>query len=127
MLAASTDDEFIKEIEDKYYRLLFDEIYDFVVETTKEIFTDKPADLIVGIHLCKGNFRSTFIHGAGDYDYVARRFDELGYDAYFLEYDTDRSGGFEPLQRIKNKDTEVVLGLITLKDTPLEDKVVIEK
>jgi len=127
ILAALTDEEFVKEIEEKSYGLPIDDIYDLVVKTTQDIFSDKPEDLIVSTHLCKGNFRSTFIHGAGDYDYVARRFDELGYDAYFLEYDTDRAGGFEPLQHIKNQDTEVVLGLITSKTGQLEDKTVIEK
>ncbi len=127
ILAALTDEEFVREIEEKCYGLPIDEVYDLVVQTTQEIFKDKPEDLIVSTHLCKGNFRSTFIHDAGDYDYVARRFDELGYDAYFLEYDTERAGGFEPLQHIKNKDTEVVLGLITSKTGPLEDKTAIEK
>jgi len=127
ILAALTDREFVREIEEKCYGLPIDEVYDLVVQTTQDIFKDKPEDLIVSTHLCKGNFRSTFIHDAGDYDYVARRFDELGYDAYFLEYDTERAGGFEPLQHIKNKDTEVVLGLITSKTGPLEDKTSIEK
>src|SRR5699024_3402212 len=127
ILAALTDEAFDKEIEEKCHVLQINDLYDHVVKTTQEIFKYKPEDLIVRTHLCKGNFRSTFIHGAGDYDYVARRVDDLGYDAYFLEYDTDRAGGFEPLQHIKNRDTEVVLGLITSKTAPLEDKTVIEK
>jgi len=126
ILAALTDDEFVQEIEEKCYGLSIDKVYDLVVETTQYIFKNKPEDLIVGTHLCKGNFRSTFIHGSGDYDYVARRFDELGYDAYFLEYDTERAGSFEPLAHIKNTNTEVVLGLITSKTALLEDPSVIE-
>src|SRR5699024_1330391 len=126
ILAALTDDEVVQEIEEKCYGLSIDKVYDIVVETTQYIFKNKPEDLIVGTHLCKGNFRSTFIHGSGDYDYVARRFDELGYDAYFLEYDTERAGSFEPLAHIKNTNTEVVLGLITSKTAPLEDPSVIE-
>ncbi|MDY7102782.1 MAG: 5-methyltetrahydropteroyltriglutamate--homocysteine S-methyltransferase [Actinomycetota bacterium] len=80
---------------------------------------DKPDDLTVGVHLCRGNFRSTFF-ASGGYEPVAEvLFTELDVDAFFLEYDDERSGGFEPL-RFLPKDKTVVLGLITSKFPTLE-------
>ena len=79
----------------------------------------RPDDLTVGIHLCRGNFRSTHF-ASGGYDPVAEvLFDELHVDAYFLEYDDERSGGFAPL-RFLPADKTVVLGLITSKFPALE-------
>jgi 5-methyltetrahydropteroyltriglutamate--homocysteine methyltransferase len=79
----------------------------------------RPDDLTVGVHLCRGNFRSTFF-ASGGYEPVAEvLFTELDVDAYFLEYDDERSGGFEPL-RFVPPDKTVVLGLITSKRPELE-------
>jgi 5-methyltetrahydropteroyltriglutamate--homocysteine methyltransferase len=79
----------------------------------------RPDDLTVGVHLCRGNFRSTFF-ASGGYEPVAEvLFTELDVDAYFLEYDDERSGGFEPL-RFVPLDKTVVLGLITSKRPELE-------
>jgi len=79
----------------------------------------RPDDLTVGVHLCRGNFRSTFF-ASGGYEPVAEvLFTELDVDAYFLEYDDERSGGFEPL-RFVPPDMTVVLGLITSKRPELE-------
>jgi 5-methyltetrahydropteroyltriglutamate--homocysteine methyltransferase len=79
----------------------------------------RPDDLTVGVHLCRGNFRSTFF-ASGGYEPVAEvLFTELDVDAYFLEYDDERSGGFEPL-RFVPIDKTVVLGLITSKRPELE-------
>jgi len=79
----------------------------------------RPADLTVGVHLCRGNFRSTHF-ASGGYEPVAEvLFNELNVDAYFLEYDDERSGGFEPL-RFVPPDKTVVLGLITSKRPELE-------
>ena len=79
----------------------------------------RPADLTVGIHLCRGNFKSTHF-ASGSYEAVAEvLFNEMNVDAYFLEYDDERSGGFEPL-RFFPKDKQLVLGLVTSKTAVLE-------
>ncbi|MGD9701151.1 MAG: 5-methyltetrahydropteroyltriglutamate--homocysteine S-methyltransferase [Acidimicrobiia bacterium] len=79
----------------------------------------RPVDLTVGIHLCRGNFRSTHF-ASGGYEPVAEvLFTELDVDAYFLEYDDERSGGFAPL-RFVPEDKTVVLGLVTSKRPALE-------
>ena len=80
---------------------------------------DRPEDLTVGVHLCRGNFRSTWF-ASGGYEPVAEvLFNELEVDAYFLEYDDERSGDFAPLRFVPAAKT-VVLGLITTKTPELE-------
>jgi 5-methyltetrahydropteroyltriglutamate--homocysteine methyltransferase len=80
---------------------------------------DRPADLTVGVHLCRGNFRSTWF-AEGGYDPVAEvLFGDLNVDAYFLEYDDERSGDFAPL-RFVPKNKTVVLGLISSKVAEME-------
>jgi 5-methyltetrahydropteroyltriglutamate--homocysteine methyltransferase len=82
----------------------------------------KPADMTITTHICRGNFRSTWI-SEGGYEPVAERLlGELNYDGYFLEYDTDRAGGFEPLRFLPKGNKIVVLGLITSKSGTLEKK-----
>jgi 5-methyltetrahydropteroyltriglutamate--homocysteine methyltransferase len=82
---------------------------------------DRPADMIAGIHLCRGNFRSTWV-AEGSYEAVAETlFNEIAVDTFFLEYDDERSGGFEPL-RFVPKGKLVVLGLVTSKRPELESK-----
>jgi 5-methyltetrahydropteroyltriglutamate--homocysteine methyltransferase len=79
----------------------------------------KPPDMTVCTHLCRGNFRSSWV-SSGGYDYVAEAlFNELNVDGFFLEYDDARSGGFEPL-RFVPKGKVVVLGLVTTKRPTLE-------
>ena len=79
----------------------------------------RPDDLTVAVHLCRGNFRSMHF-ASGSYDPVAEvLFNELAVDAYFLEYDDERSGGFAPLRFVPD-DKTVVLGLITSKHPDLE-------
>jgi 5-methyltetrahydropteroyltriglutamate--homocysteine methyltransferase len=80
---------------------------------------ERPADLTVGIHLCRGNFRSTWF-AEGGYEPVAEvLFGDLEVDAYFLEYDDERSGDFAPLRFVPPNKT-VVLGLISSKVAELE-------
>jgi 5-methyltetrahydropteroyltriglutamate--homocysteine methyltransferase len=87
----------------------------------REALKDKPADLAVTMHLCRGNFRSTFI-ASGGYEPVADTlFNAMPVDGYFMEWDTDRAGGFEPL-RLLPKGKSVVLGLVTSKTGTLERK-----
>ena len=80
----------------------------------------KPDDLIIGLHVCRGNFRSTWI-SEGGYEPVAEiLFGTVNIDRFFLEYDNERSGGFEPLRFIKPGQQQAVLGLITTKTGDLE-------
>ena len=82
---------------------------------------DKPAGMAITTHLCRGNFRSSWA-ASGGYDFVAEAlFSELAVDGFFLEYDDERSGGFEPL-RFVPKGKMVVLGLVTTKRPELESK-----
>ncbi|MBB4686686.1 5-methyltetrahydropteroyltriglutamate--homocysteine S-methyltransferase [Amycolatopsis jiangsuensis] len=80
----------------------------------------KPEGMAVTTHLCRGNFRSSWV-AEGGYDFVAEAlFTELGVDGFFLEFDDERSGGFAPL-RFVPKGKRVVLGLVTTKRPELED------
>ncbi|HET8973421.1 MAG TPA: 5-methyltetrahydropteroyltriglutamate--homocysteine S-methyltransferase [Pseudolabrys sp.] len=83
--------------------------------------SDIPPDMTIAMHLCRGNFQSTFV-ASGGYEPVAEiLFNAINVHAYFVEYDTDRAGGFEPL-RFVPKGKTVVLGLITSKSGRLESK-----
>jgi 5-methyltetrahydropteroyltriglutamate--homocysteine methyltransferase len=83
--------------------------------------SDVPADMTIGMHLCRGNFQSTFV-ASGGYEPVAEiLFNNTNVNAYFMEYDSDRAGGFEPL-RFVPKGKFVVLGLVTSKFGTLESK-----
>ncbi|MFD1472425.1 5-methyltetrahydropteroyltriglutamate--homocysteine S-methyltransferase [Companilactobacillus mishanensis] len=85
---------------------------------------DLPDDLTINTHVCRGNFRSDYIFSGG-YDTVADYlFAQENVDTYFLEYDSDRAGGFEPLAKVSG-DKRVVLGLVTTKSPELEDRQVI--
>ena len=80
-----------------------------------------PSDMVVTMHLCRGNYRSTYM-GTGGYDPVAEiLFDRIKVHGYFMEYDTERAGSFEPLRRVR-KGQIVVLGLVTTKTGALESK-----
>jgi 5-methyltetrahydropteroyltriglutamate--homocysteine methyltransferase len=82
----------------------------------------KPADMTITTHVCRGNFRSTWI-SEGGYEPVAETLlGKVNYDGYFLEYDTDRAGGFEPLRFLPKGNKIVVLGLVTSKSGTLEKK-----
>jgi 5-methyltetrahydropteroyltriglutamate--homocysteine methyltransferase len=80
-----------------------------------------PSDMVITLHLCRGNFKSMWI-GSGGYEPVAEiLFNAVNVHGYFMEYDTERAGGFEPL-RFVPKDKLVVLGLVTSKHGTLESK-----
>jgi 5-methyltetrahydropteroyltriglutamate--homocysteine methyltransferase len=82
----------------------------------------KPADMAITMHSCRGNFRSTFI-ASGGYDFVAEHLlGHTNFDGYFLEYDSDRAGGFAPLRYFPKGDKQLVLGLVTSKTGTLESK-----
>jgi methionine synthase II (cobalamin-independent) len=83
---------------------------------------DKPSGMTVCTHLCRGNFRSSWM-AEGGYDHVAEAlFGELAVDGFFLEYDDSRSGGFAPLRFVPRGHKRVVLGLVTSKRPGLENK-----
>jgi 5-methyltetrahydropteroyltriglutamate--homocysteine methyltransferase len=82
----------------------------------------RPAGMTVCAHMCRGNFRSSWV-AEGGYDHVAEAlFGELAVDGFFLEYDDARSGGFEPLRFVPRGEKRVVLGLVTSKRAALESK-----
>jgi 5-methyltetrahydropteroyltriglutamate--homocysteine methyltransferase len=83
--------------------------------------SDIPSDMTVTMHLCRGNYKSTFM-GSGGYQAEAEvLFNRINVHGYFMEYDTERAGGFEPL-RLLPKGKQVVLGLVTTKTGKLESK-----
>jgi 5-methyltetrahydropteroyltriglutamate--homocysteine methyltransferase len=83
--------------------------------------SDIPAGMMITMHLCRGNFRSTFV-ASGGYDPIAELlFNTINAHGYFMEYDSARAGGFEPL-RFVPKGKTVVLGLVTSKSGQLESK-----
>jgi 5-methyltetrahydropteroyltriglutamate--homocysteine methyltransferase len=98
-----------------------DELPHAYAELINDAIDNRPDDLTVAIHLCRGNFRSAWV-AEGSYEPVAEvLFNEINVDAYFLEYDDERSGGFAPLRFVPRNKT-VVLGLVTTKVGELESK-----
>jgi 5-methyltetrahydropteroyltriglutamate--homocysteine methyltransferase len=95
-------------------------------ESVNQAVRDVPDDMTVAIHTCRGNFRSTWL-ASGGYDYVAETaFSKLDVDGFFLEFDDQRSGGFEPLRYVP-KGKKVVLGLVSSKIPELEGKDLIKR
>jgi 5-methyltetrahydropteroyltriglutamate--homocysteine methyltransferase len=91
-----------------------------------KVVAHKPAGMLLAMHLCRGNFKSTFA-ASGDYEPVAEALlSGMDLDAYFLEYDDERSGDFKPLRFLQPGKT-AVLGLITSKVGDLEDKDVLKR
>jgi 5-methyltetrahydropteroyltriglutamate--homocysteine methyltransferase len=95
--------------------------HEHYIRHINEALADRPEGMRVTAHMCRGNFRSSWA-AEGSYDFVAEAlFNELEVDGFFLEYDDERSGSFEPL-RFVPKGKQVVLGLVTTKRGELEDK-----
>jgi 5-methyltetrahydropteroyltriglutamate--homocysteine methyltransferase len=89
------------------------------IKQINDAVKNRPADMAITTHMCRGNFRSSWV-ASGGYDFVAEAlFSELDVDGFFLEYDDERSGGFEPL-RFVPPGKMVVLGLVTTKRPELE-------
>src|SRR5438270_1419075 len=96
-------------------------LHETYIRHLNEVLAEKPDGLTVTTHMCRGNFRSSWV-AEGGYDFVAEAlFGELKVDGFFLEYDDARSGGFEPLRFVPS-DKLVVLGLVTTKRGELESK-----
>ena len=101
-----------------------DDVKDLLLQVNNQTLEGRPADLLVASHICRGNYHSTWFN-SGAYDPVADWvFARENVDVLYLEYDDERSGGFEPLAKV-SPDKHVVLGLITTKRPELEDKAVI--
>jgi 5-methyltetrahydropteroyltriglutamate--homocysteine methyltransferase len=93
-------------------------------DINNKVIANAPKDMIINTHVCRGNFHSTYA-SEGAYDSVADiLFGEENVNAYFLEFDDERSGGFAPLAKVSG-EKKVVLGLITTKSPVLEDKQVV--
>ena len=92
------------------------------IRLINQALAHKPAGMTVCTHMCRGNFRSSWM-AEGGYDHVAEAlFGELAVDGFFLEYDDARSGGFAPLRFVPRGPKKVVLGLVTTKRAALEAK-----
>ena len=92
------------------------------IRLINQALAEKPAGMTVCTHMCRGNFRSSWV-AEGGYDHVAEAlFGELAVDGFFLEYDDARSGGFAPLRFVPRGPKRVVLGLVTSKRAALESK-----
>jgi 5-methyltetrahydropteroyltriglutamate--homocysteine methyltransferase len=89
-------------------------------ETIQDALRDRPAGMTVTMHTCRGNFKSAWV-AEGGYEPVAQAMFASGVDAFFMEFDSARAGGFEPL-RFVPKGKTVVLGLVSTKVGTLEDK-----
>ncbi|MDO9411540.1 MAG: 5-methyltetrahydropteroyltriglutamate--homocysteine S-methyltransferase [Pseudolabrys sp.] len=99
-----------------------DALPEIYARVTNAALKDKPADMAVTMHSCRGNFRSTWI-AQGGYEFVAEQLlGNTSLDGYFLEYDSDRAGGFEPLRYFPKGNKQLVLGLVTSKSGTLESK-----
>jgi 5-methyltetrahydropteroyltriglutamate--homocysteine methyltransferase len=104
-----------------------DHLQETYTKTINKALEAKPADMTITTHVCRGNFRSTFI-SSGGYEPVAESLlAKCNYDGYFLEYDSDRAGGFEPLRFLPKGNKIVVLGLVTSKSGRLEPRDEIKK
>ena len=103
-----------------------DRQHEINVDVINTALADKPADMAVTVHMCRGNYRSAWF-SSGGYDFVAEEvFGGLKVDGLFLEYDDERSGTFEPL-RFVPEDQIVVLGVMTTKTPELESKDVLKR
>ncbi|MGE6897352.1 5-methyltetrahydropteroyltriglutamate--homocysteine S-methyltransferase [Priestia flexa] len=103
------------------------DIIDTRVNCLNDAISKKPEDMVITMHICRGNFRSTYITSGG-YDTISDAiFANLHVDGLFLEYDDNRSGDFEPLESFTRNNQTVVLGLVTSKFPTLEDAEVIKQ
>ncbi|KAL4073167.1 hypothetical protein V8B97DRAFT_2033573 [Scleroderma yunnanense] len=104
-----------------------DALLDRYIQLYSDCLASRPDDMTIGLHLCRGNFRHSIHFSEGGYDAIAvKLFNEINVDCYYLEYDTERAGTFEPLRHLP-KHKSVVLGLVTSKFPELEDRQVLKQ
>jgi len=89
-------------------------------DTLEQAICDRPDDMTIAMHMCRGNFRSTHVASGGYDPAVDAIFNRTSVDVYFMEYDTDRAGGLEPLSLLPKGDKRVMPGFITTKTAELE-------
>jgi 5-methyltetrahydropteroyltriglutamate--homocysteine methyltransferase len=94
-------------------------------ETIRKAIGSKPVGMTITMHTCRGNFKSAFV-AEGGYEPVAEAMFSSGVDGFFMEFDTARAGGFEPLRYVP-RDKKVVLGLVSSKTGALEDEKFLKK
>ncbi|KZT53885.1 UROD/MetE-like protein [Calocera cornea HHB12733] len=125
--AYSSDNEYFADIAQAYRVELdcgvdSDALLDRYVQLYNDCISSRKLDMTIGMHMCRGNFRGGIHFAEGGYDKIAvKLFNSLNVDFFYLEYDSPRAGGFEPL-RYYPKTKPVVLGLISTKTPELEDK-----
>ncbi len=102
------------------------EIASLCTTIINDALQDKPADMVITTHICRGNHASSWLFSGG-YEPVAEQLFATNYDGFFLEYDNDRSGDFAPLRHWANNGSKVVLGLVTSKFPELEDGEVLKQ
>ena len=106
---------------DKSNKQTADEQFDAYIRFYNDCF-NRPADMHLGVHLCRGNFVESRHFSEGAYDRIAKKlFQDLEVMTYYLEYDTPRAGGFEPLKFLP-KHKNVIVGVVTSKFPKLEDQ-----
>jgi 5-methyltetrahydropteroyltriglutamate--homocysteine methyltransferase len=99
-----------------------DNLLGIYADMLNQAIAGKHPEMVISMHLCRGNFRSTWV-ASGGYEPVAEvLFNQINADAYFMEYDTERAGGFEPLRFVPRGKKIVVLGIMTSKTGELETK-----
>ncbi len=103
-----------------------EKLIDLYIDLINRIVRARPAGMTIGVHMCRGNAMGKWI-AAGGYERIAEKaFNQLEVDAFFLEYDSERAGGFEPL-RFMPKGKKVVLGLVSTKIPVLESRDLLQK
>jgi len=103
-----------------------EKLIELYIDLINRVVRARPAGMTVGVHMCRGNAMGKWI-AEGGYERIAEKsFSRLDVDAFFLEFDTERAGGFEPL-RFVPKGKRVVLGLVSTKTPTLEDKNVLKR
>ncbi|MEL7158624.1 MAG: 5-methyltetrahydropteroyltriglutamate--homocysteine S-methyltransferase, partial [Actinomycetota bacterium] len=97
-----------------------DELIGRYADMLESAIAGRPDDLTIGMHLCRGNFRSTWVASGGYDPAVDAIFNRTSVDVYYLEYDTERAGGLEPLRLLPAGSKRVLPGFITTKTAPLQ-------
>jgi methionine synthase II (cobalamin-independent) len=97
-----------------------EEAVEICIWATNEALKDKPKDMHIGIHLCRGNFTGSVHFAEGSYEWIAKRLFTMNYDTFYLEYDTSRAGTLEPMRNLP-VGKNLVLGLVSTKCAELED------
>ena len=111
----------------RFKRFHAQELLKLFTDAINESIAHKPDDMVITMHICRGNFQSTYT-ASGGYENASKAiFSQLNVDGLFLEFDDERSGGFEPLRHVKRDDLQIVLGLITSKFGDLEDPEAVKK